>query len=256
MILTILGASSAAPNPGGACSSYLLRYGATTLVIDAGSGSFANLQRHVSPADVDAVVISHMHADHMLDLIQYRYWLDFRGVDAERRPRLLLPPDGHIKALRLSALQDDSPEFYSSCFRVEEYDPAGMCTVGDLSIRFVAVNHAPHTYGLRVQGNGVLGFSADSGPTDALLEVVRDTDLFLCENANSGAAGDSPLHLLPRQAAGYARDGGARRLVLTHRWHESGLDAALREALEQFDGPVSLAREGDSYAIYRHAQRT
>src|SRR5437588_2635749 len=105
MRLTILGCSPASTNPGGAASSYLVEQGSTRVVLDCGSGSLGNLLRHLAPEEVDAVVISHMHADHTLDLIPYRYALEFaagqRGAAqaAARRPALYLPPGGHARIL-------------------------------------------------------------------------------------------------------------------------------------------------------------
>ena len=249
--LTILGASAATQNPGGACSSYLVRGEGTSLALDMGSGAFGRLQAHIAPAEVDAVVISHMHADHILDLIPYRYYLAFSS-GSPRRPRLLLPPGGHETLLRVSALQDPAPTFFSDVFDVAEYDPARPLAVGGLTVAFYPMRHIAHTYGLRVSSaagtTGVLSYSADSGPCQGLLDVARDTDLFLCENAN---AEDSayPLHLTSRQAATYARDAGVHRLLLTHRWHVYGLDEAARVAAEIFGGPVSTAREGETYVV-------
>jgi len=291
--LTILGASAATQNPGGACASYLVRGEGTALALDMGSGAFGRLQAHIAPPEVDAVVISHMHADHILDLIPYRYYLAFSsgGQEGTSRPRLLLPPGGHETLLRVSAPQDPAPTFFSDVFDVAEYDPARPLAVGGLTISFYQMRHIAHTYGLRVSGaagtTGTLAYSADSGPCQdaagepqwslggrsmarvttrsltrlklvtqgspaascqGLLDVARDAALFLCENAN---ADDStyPLHLTPRQAATYARDAGAHRLLLTHRWHAYGLDEAARAAAEIFGGPVSTARGGETYAI-------
>ncbi len=112
------------------------------------------------------------------------------------------------------------------------------------------MRHAPHTYGLRVRGDGTLAFSADTGPCDNVLALARGADLFLCENANAEAS-DFDMHLKPSQAGAYAREAGARRLVLTHRWHRAGLDVALASASAAFGGPVSIAREGDIYNIGR-----
>lgn len=251
MRLTILGASAAAQNPGGACSSYLVQEGATSVVLDTGNGSFANLQRHVAPDLVAAVVLSHMHADHILDLMPYRYWLEFQGEGRSRRPRLLVPPGGHATLLAISGLQDPSPAFFTDVFEVAEYDPDQTVTIDDLTISFHGTRHAAHTYGMRVSAGGrVLAYSSDTGPFPGLVEVARDADLFLCENANPDAS-DFPLHLKSREAAAYARQAAARRLVLTHRWRPSGLDAAQAAAAEVFAGPVSIAREGDSYNVGR-----
>ena len=251
MSLTVLGASAATQNPGGACSSYLVRGEGTALALDMGSGAFGRLQAHIAPAEVDAVFISHMHADHILDLIPYRYYLAFSSGEIGR-PRLLLPPSGHETLLRVSALQDPAPTFFSDVFDVAEYDPARPLVIGGLTVAFYPMRHIAHTYGLRISGaaetTGTLAYSADSGPCQGLLDVARDVDLFLCENAN---AEDSayPLHLTPRQAATYTRDAGVHRLLLTHRWYTYGLDEAVRAAAGVFDGPVSIAREGDTYAV-------
>lgn len=245
MLLTILGAGAAAQNPGGACSSYLLRQAETSVVIDMGSGAFANLQRHTSPDEVAAVVISHTHADHVLDLLPYRYWLAF--AKSSRRPRLLCPPGGHQTLLAISSMQDPSPTFYQDVFEVEEYDPAQPLRLGALEIAFQAVRHAPHTYAMRVTGAGILAYSADTGPCDDVVDVARGADVFLCENANL-EGDDFPMHLTPTQAATYARDAGVRRLLLTHRWHAYDPEAAVRAAAGIYSGPIAIAREGDTYA--------
>src|SRR2546430_6059553 len=187
-----------------------------------GSGAFANLQRHVAPDAVDAVVISHLHADHMLDLLPYRYWLDFEPGGAARRPRLLLPPGAHEVLLRISGVQDSSPTFFSGLFDVTEYDPTQPAAIGALTITFHAMQHAPHTYGLRVEGAATLAYSADSGPSPVLSALARDADLFLCENANA-ADNEYAMHLTARQAGSYAREAGAQRFVLPHPWHRFGL---------------------------------
>ncbi len=264
MRLTVLGASAAAQNPGGACSSYLVRReqapddgGATTttsLALDMGSGAFANLQRQVAPDAVEAIVLSHTHADHCLDLVPYRYALYFlrqQGQDTPRRPRLWLPPGGHERLLSIIHGQDPSPLFFQDVFEVAEYDPAQSLAVGGLRVTFGAVNHAPHTYGMRiddVSGGALLAYSADTGPCPTLLDLARDADLFLCENANTEES-VYPLHLAPSQAGAHARDAGARRLVLTHRWHLNGFDTAVHAASHAFGGPISVAREGDTYDI-------
>lgn len=256
--LTILGASPAAQNPGGACSSYLIRGPSTAVVLDCGSGSFSNLQRHIAPEAVAAVIVSHLHADHILDLIPYRYYLSFTALAVGpgavlQRPLLLLPPDGLAQLLALVHHQDPSPSFFHDVFEVVEYDPGQSLTVGELTVSFYPTRHIRHTYGIRITTTSstegpVFAYSADSGPTPALLDIARGADLFLCE-ASLPEGSDADLHLTASQAGAYAHDAGAARLVLTHRWHRLGLDAATRIAGRVFDGPVSMAREGDSYAV-------
>jgi ribonuclease BN (tRNA processing enzyme) len=253
MRLTVLGCSPASTNPGGAASGYLVEEGGTRVVLDCGSGAFGNLLLHAVPEEIDAVVISHMHADHMLDLMPFRYGLAFAAQAApdapHRLPGLYLPPEGHAMALRLSALQDPSDAFFADCFAVTEYAAGDPLVIGSLSLTFVPVYHIPHTYAIRVSSGGrTLTYSADTGPCAGIYEAARGADLFLCECANPEGS-DFPRHLTPKQAGEIAQTAGAARLLLTHRWYRTGLDAARDEAGMTFSGPVDLAREGGSWDV-------
>src|SRR5579859_606591 len=108
MRLTVLGASSACQNPDGACSGYLLEQDGVALLIDCGSGVLSRLQRYVAPEQVHAIISSHMHADHTLDLLPYHYYLAFSAQlgRASRPPALYLPPGGHERLLGISRMQD------------------------------------------------------------------------------------------------------------------------------------------------------
>ncbi|HEY8285923.1 MAG TPA: MBL fold metallo-hydrolase [Chloroflexota bacterium] len=244
MRLTVLGASPACQNADGACSGYLLEQDDTAIMLDCGPGTFARLQRYARPEAVRAVIISHMHADHTLDLMQYRYYLDFlRDLRPEvPRPQLYLPPTGHQRLLGVSAMQDPSEAFFSTMFDLSEYDPVLPLTIGPLSLRFVPVVHIPHTYAMRVSGGGEFAYSADSGPCAGLLDVARDSDLFLCECSNEEHS-TYPFHLTPAQAGAYATDAGAHRLLLTHRWRLLGEEATLAQARATYAGPLDIAQE-------------
>jgi ribonuclease BN (tRNA processing enzyme) len=250
MQLTILGSSAAAQNPGGACSSYLVRDVDTAVVLDMGSGAFGNLQRFVEPDAVDAIIITHTHADHTLDLMPYRYWLNFSPPDSRGRPRLYLPPGGLAPLLKVSGNQDPSPDFYAEVFEVHEYDPDAVLDINGWRHTFHGMKHAPHTYGVRIDGPAVLAYSADTGPTEAILPLCERADLFLCECSNRDES-SFDLHLKPREAGRYAREGQVGRLVLTHRWHVYGVANAMEEAASEFGGPISVAREGDTYRVGR-----
>jgi ribonuclease BN (tRNA processing enzyme) len=245
MRLTVLGAGPACQNPGGACSGYLVEQEGTAVLVDCGPGVFPRLQEYVRPEEVRAVVISHAHADHTLDLLQYRYYLWFlRELQPIARPPVLyLPPSGHERLLGVSAMQDPSPAFFSDLFDTREYDPGQSLDLGPLSLRFVPVLHIPHTYALRVSGDGELAYSADSGPCAGLADVAQGSDLFVCECANEERS-TYPYHLTPAQAGRYARDAGARRLLLTHRWGRFGKEETLAQARAEYSGPLDLAEEG------------
>ena len=255
MRVIILGSSPASTNPGGAASSYLIEEGATRLVLDCGNGSFGNLLRHTEPEDVTAIVISHMHADHVLDLLPYRYALFFGAHEVggdpivTRRPALYLPPEGHAKALAVSSLQDKDDGFFNGTFSLSEYDPTKQLVIGELTLSFFPVKHIPHTYAIRIAGDGcVLAYSADTGPCPTIYDAARRADLFLCECAND-AGSDYPYHLTPTQAGEIAQAAGAQRLLLTHRWYRSSPEEACADARVAFGGPVNLAREGDVWDV-------
>jgi ribonuclease BN (tRNA processing enzyme) len=250
MRLTILGASPACQNRGGACSGYLLEQDGTTLLIDCGSGVFSRLQHHAAPESINAVIITHMHADHILDLLQYRYYLLFRALAGgpDRRPALYLPPGGHAQLLQISKNQDHAQDFFCGFFELQEYDPAAVLREGPFTVGFLPVEHIPHTYGVRVQGHGLFAFSADSGPCAALEEVAYGADLFLCECGNYEGS-TYPFHLTPRQAGAIAAAAHVRRLLLTHRWWLHGQESAVAEARERYSGPIELAREDMQVSI-------
>jgi ribonuclease BN (tRNA processing enzyme) len=253
MRLTILGSSPACQNPGGACSGYLIEEDGVAILIDCGGGVFSRLQNFIKPESLKAVVISHMHADHTIDLVQFRFYLFFVAQDLGVRghPALFLPPDGHERLLALSRMQDQSPTFYSEFFALQEYDPLQTLDLGPLKLQFVPVVHIPHTYAIRITGSSTLAYSADTGPCPGLLEVARDADLFLCECANTEGSG-YPFHLTPRQAGLAAQDAGVGELVLTHRWVYLGHESAVKEASRCYTrGPVTMAREDMQFTLGR-----
>jgi ribonuclease BN (tRNA processing enzyme) len=250
MRLTILGASPACQNPGGACSGYLVEQDDTAVLVECGSGVFSRLQNYVKPENVRAILISHMHADHSLDLMQYRYYLFFTAARRPGigRPALYFPPEGHDKMLGVSRLQDGSATFFSDLFDTHEYDPSRRLEIGPLEIDFVSVHHIAHSYGMRIQGQGLLAFSGDTGLCDNLAALAQGSDVFLCECSNTEQS-DYALHLTPRQAGVVAHEAGVKQLLLTHRWAVDGRDTAAVEARETFQGKVTIAREDMQFTI-------
>lgn len=259
--LTVLGASPAAPRPGGACSGYLLRADGTRILLDCGTGVLANLQLHGGYGGLDAIVISHMHADHVLDLLPFRYLLKYGPRDQPdfQPPRipLYLPPGGRavLEALvrPILALSGDfeAPErFFADVFAVSEYDPQNELRIGELALRFVPVEHYVPTWAIIAEGTRCFAYSADSGPCPALAAVARDADLFLCEATLAPAAAPPGWrgHITAQEAAEAAQAGGARRLILTHLWRNDP-EAALDEARAVFAGPVDVAQEHRTYVV-------
>ena len=262
MQLTVLGKSPAWQDAGGACSGYLVVADDTCLLLDCGNGVFGKLRAVVDYAAVDAVVISHLHADHILDLVPFASGLVYAprhqpvpvdgwpGTDAPPRPRLIAPPGARDAFRRLCAASGMREEHIEKGFALEEYDAGDVVSVGELELRFQPVPHFLPCHAIAVaNGSRRLTYSADSSPSDDLCAFARDTDLLLIEGTLPRPERDGPRgHLTPEEAGEHARRASARRVVLTHISDELDADWAQREAERGFGGPVEIACEG---AVYR-----
>ncbi|MFD1150758.1 MBL fold metallo-hydrolase, partial [Saccharothrix hoggarensis] len=189
--LTVLGTATPYPRPDNPCSGYLLRTDHTAVWVDAGPGTLAALQRHHRPDLVDAVWISHTHADHAADLLPYYYALLFADGHP-REPVPLYGPPG--LAARLEAfLAGAAPNPASAAFDVHELHDGHRAEIGDLTLTSHAVEHGLPAFGLRAaHGDAVLAYSGDTGPCPALDRLADGADLFLCE-----ADGAGPHHCAP-----------------------------------------------------------
>jgi ribonuclease BN (tRNA processing enzyme) len=262
--ITVLGKSPAWQDAGGACSGYLVEDEGCCVLVDCGAGVFSQLRLARDYVEVDAVVISHMHADHILDLIPFACALTYAprqqpvpvaqwpGTDDPARPRLLLPPGAHAK-LRTVGEAIGQAGLFDSAFAIGEYAIDETVAVGGLCVRFQPVPHYIPTNAIEVTpaaGGGRLTYGADHRPTDALREFAARTDLLLLEATLPFPEREGPRgHLTPREAGEHAAGCEARRLVLTHISDELDEAWALAEARSAYDGPVEIARAGAVYDV-------
>src|SRR5713226_1943207 len=197
LTLTILGASPAAPNPGGACSGYLLRDGETAVLMDCGAGTAGRIALHVAPNRLQGVAISHLHPDHYFDLVQVYYMLKFgepRPADLPPRVPLFLPPGGQEFMRKFGKLISDRPAMLEDIYDVRDYAADCEMDVGGLPFTFHRVQHYIMSHAMRVRSSSgaVLTFSSDVAPRPQLIEAARDADLFRCESAMLDASQDEP----------------------------------------------------------------
>jgi ribonuclease BN (tRNA processing enzyme) len=249
--ITVLGKSPAWPDAGGACSGYLVQDGDTCLLVDCGNGVFAKLRGTVDYADVDAVVITHLHADHVLDLIAFGTALQFSPHAPSARPRLIVPP-GAREVLGTISLALSQDGVLDSAFEMTEYDPADTVGVGPLSLCFQPVPHYVPANAVDVRGSsgGRFTFGADHGPTDALNDFAKATDLLFLEATLRQPEAEGPRgHMTAGEAGVVAAGCAAQRLVLTHISDELDPAWAVAEARRAYDGPVEVAREGAVYDV-------
>ncbi|MFN8470724.1 MAG: MBL fold metallo-hydrolase [Anaerolineae bacterium] len=254
MNVTVLGASSVAPNPGGACTGFLVQTGGMSLLLDCGVGVVSNLQRYISYHALDAVVISHMHSDHCLDLVTLRYCLKYAPWSGARRPiPLFLPPGGRAMLEEvIHPMREPDIEFFDGVFDICEYDPDQPLTVGPWKLSFTPTVHYVPCWAVRIEsGERILAFSADTGPVADLLPISHGAHLFICEAAvyDRGTDTEQWGHLSPEEAATYARNGHVDRLVLSHTWHGYDRVDMVNRAAVVYGGPTSLAEEGQVYQV-------
>ena len=246
--LRVLGSSPAWPSPGRACTGYLLSIGPSTVLMDCGTGVFERLRLVLPPEDVGSILVSHLHFDHWVDLIPYRYYLRYEAR-APQGPELLLPPEA-TEMLRAALVPvDDDPEFFTGTFVTTEYAPAAGAKVRGAEVSFHRTRHPIATYAIRLEAEGkVLVYSADTGWDAGLAEFARGADLFLCEAALGAAGGAGDVHLDARQAGRLATEAGVKRLLLTHV-SEAMAAEAVEAARSQYAGPVEHAAEGRVLAL-------
>ena len=247
MRLTIVGCSGSAPGPDGPSSAYLVEQDGFRLLLDLGSGAFGALQRHVDPAQVDAVVLSHLHADHCLDLtamvVHRRY------VVAGLPPLPVLGPEGTHDRLAL-AYDPAAPDGLRDVFDVRTVTP-GERELGPFRLRFARVAHPVPTHAVRISAGGRdLVYSGDTGPSDALVELATGADVLLCEASFPDDEPRPPdLHLTGREAGEHADRAGVGRLLVTHVPPWADRDRILAEATAAHPGPTTAVTAGEIHEL-------
>jgi ribonuclease BN (tRNA processing enzyme) len=241
--LIVLGANGTWPQEGGALSGYLLRQDGFNLWVDCGSGTMANLQKYIGIGDVDAMIITHEHADHCVDVYPLFYARYYGGQGADHMP-LYIPKGfgGRLNGL----LSDESAIAFREGFDVREVQAGDRFEVGPFRIMASAMSHLGlPALGFRIENDGTsLSYTGDTGPTSELVELARGCDVLLAEATYQDADELSSFHLSSRQAAEHARDAGVGRLVLTHILPTRDPAESIRQAAATYGGPIDAAVEG------------
>ena len=264
MRLTVLGKSPSWQDADGACSGYLLEEGGSTVLLDCGNGVFSKLRRFRDYTKVDAVVISHLHADHFLDLVPFSYALTYAprqqpmpvdrwpGTDTPARPKLFAPR-GATECFRRVVGAWGNDDLIEKAFDLREFSPDEVIEIGSMRFTFQDVPHFTETFAIDIastNGGGRITYGADCSPNEELVEFARETDLLIVEATlprpeRTGIRG----HLTPEEAAQHASRANVKRVLLTHVSDELDELWVRTCARRVFSGPVSVACEGDVYDI-------
>ncbi|MBW3590084.1 MAG: MBL fold metallo-hydrolase [Actinobacteria bacterium] len=242
--LVVLGANGTFPGPDRAATGFLLRSGGKEVWMDCGTGTFSNLQKHIDYFDLSAVMLSHLHLDHVLDIYALYYALKYSirsggptGID-------VYAPAGAEKHLgQLLSTQGEND--FTGYLIFNPIDESSEVEVGSLSFKFARTLHPIEAYAMRITAEGrTLVYTADSGATDSLVDFAKGADVLLAEaSMHEHKSGSEEVHMTAREAGRLAAQAGAGRLILTHV--APGLDpqVSLTQASNEFEGEVLLATE-------------
>ena len=245
--LDIVGAGPAYTDRLGATgAAYLVRHETTGILLDLGQGAFPRLANLVDPASLDAVLISHLHPDHFIDLVPLRHYLRW-GPGHPRRIRVIGPSDLDT---RLDGLHAE-PGFSSGALDVEPI-AAGVTPIGSIEVEVARVTHNGESYGFRMSvasGPGLV-YSGDCGRAEDLDPLVRPGDTLLCEvSFGPGPVPADAAHLDAPAVGGLANRTGAGQVLLTHLLMGHDLDETIAGVRRVYDGPVTFVQPGDRFAI-------
>ena len=250
MELKVLGSGGTWPRPSGATSGYIVTHEGFNLWVDAGTGTFARLQEHIAIPDIHAVLITHAHPDHFVDLYPAFYARHYGGLGEPGLP-VIAPEDfyGHFADL----VSEEGRDVASIAFEFRGSPPGRVHELGPFRVRTFEMAHiGVQALGFRIESNGlVLAYTGDTGPTDEVVKMAEGADVLMSEATWRHSDDLLPFHMSARQAGEHAARAGVGKLALTHIWPTLDTDDSRDEAGGSFDGPIEIARGGMHLAVDR-----
>jgi ribonuclease BN (tRNA processing enzyme) len=240
--LTVLGSAGGYPMPGVPASGYVIEHGGARVWCDVGPGTLMGFPHELHT--IDAVVISHEHADHCLDLIALFHALAY-PLAPVRGLRVFAPLETIDKVVAF--VSPNQTDLLTRTFDFHEIGEGSMAEVGGIRITFAETTHPVHTVASRFEADGrVLAYTGDTGPEGRWHRVADGADVFLCEATFVGTRTEHPYpyHLNAGEAGAVARGRGVGRLVVTHVPVHWDRERSRAEAAETFGAPVTIARPG------------
>lgn len=254
MRLTVLGCSGSVVGPDSPASGYLLTAPDTApLVIDFGGGVLGALQRYADPNEV-YVLLSHLHADHCLDLPGLFVWRRYHPTPATERGIMYGPSDTWTRLAAASSPLGGDLDDFGDIFDVRQWADGEPVRLGALTVLPRLVMHPTESFGMRITdpSGATLVYSGDTGMCESLVELAREADVFLCE-ASWTDSPDRPqhLHLSGAEAGRVAKRAGVRQLLITHIPPWTCREDVISEAKAEFEGPVHAVVAGEAFEISR-----
>jgi ribonuclease BN (tRNA processing enzyme) len=253
--ITVLGCSGSVVGPDSPASGYLLSAPDTPpLVIDFGGGVMGALQRHADPGAVQ-VLLSHLHADHCLDLPGLFVWRRYHPSPPKGRALMYGPVNTWARLGAASSPEGREIDDFTDIFDVHNWVDRQAEVFGALTVLPRLVSHPTESYGLRITdpSGAVLTYSGDTGVCDAVVDLARDADVFLCEASwTHSPKRPKHVHLSGKEAGRIAAEANAAELLLTHIPPWTSREDVISEAKAEFDGPVHAVVCGETIDVIRH----
>lgn len=268
MKLTVVGSSGSMSGVASPASSYLVQAQGVdpktgqprtwSIVMDIGPGSFGALWQYVDPGEVDALLVSHGHADHIADVISFMVYLKWNPQGA--LPPLLTFGPAEIPQRVLQIDGYETAENLSNTFNFHTVQDGDEVQVGPFTIGSYRGQHPAESYGFRVTGPSSspnpgagkqvsLAYTGDTDLCPSMLDMARDVNLLLAECGFTTDVPTRGIHMDGVRAGTLARDSGAQKLVLTHIQPWTDPQAQVRDAETEYDGDVEVARPGRTYVL-------
>jgi ribonuclease BN (tRNA processing enzyme) len=248
--LTVLGCATPYPYVDNPCSGYLVSNGDTHVWVDAGSGTLAQLQRQIRLDELDAIWISHLHADHSADLLTAYYGALYADIHLAA-PIPLYGPPGIADRLAHFLTNTSTRSPIESAFAIEELHDGHGVRVGALTLTSRAVAHGIPAFALRVEAaNRSLVYSGDTAPCPGLTSLAEGCDVLLCEAESAQAPSEGEqVHHTPEDTGDTACAARAGRLIVTHVGRFLTPQQAVARASTRFDGPIDYAAPGATFSV-------
>ncbi len=248
MRLTVLGSHGTWPGVNGQCSGYLLTHDGFHVWLDAGTGTFARIQEHIEVAEVGAMLITHGHADHFLDVIPHFYARHYGRLGEPGLP--FYSPEGFMDYASM-LVSEAGRDVMAESYAMEHLTHGQEFDVGPFHVRAFEMTHiGVYSLGYRIEAGGhVLAYTGDTGPCQNAVELARGADLLLAEATYQNHMPSTFFHMSAAEAAQHASAAQVRRLVLTHITPDLDGGASLEQAADHFEGAIDVAIPDDQWEV-------
>lgn len=243
MKLTILGNNGPFPAAGGACSGYLVQSGGTSILIDCGNGVLANLQKFIRFEELDAIILTHLHSDHISDMhvLKYAVQIKKKRGQFDRNLDVYAPPEPAEEYGRLDV---------KDAFILRTITAETELKMGGLRLTFAQMKHPSMDFAVKIEcGGRIFVFSGDTSWTNEIISFSKEADLLMLDagllerDFTEGAP-----HLTAAQCGIVALEAGAKKLLLTHLWPDYDASELLEEARRSFSN-VEVVTLLDQYEV-------